>query len=95
MKTRSAAERRETDLGRVHAGAARVGLGGILVVLLGASWSCTPGTEPEEQAAIAAHVAWQEERLAELRAEDGWFAVGHGPAVARPNELGPMPPGAS
>lgn len=44
-----------------------------LAALLGLS--CAGDTEVDEQAATAAHVAWQTERLAELRAEDGWLAV--------------------
>lgn len=49
----------------------------VVSAALALSWSCVDGAEPEvgEAAATAEHLAWQEERLEELRAEDGWLAV--------------------
>lgn len=45
----------------------------VLMVVSSLGWGCT--NDPHEQADAEAHRMWQEERLAELRAEDGWLAV--------------------
>ena len=75
MRERSGSVLREPMSWRVAPSRASGRVAVVLMVLAGLSWSCTERSEPVDPVASESHRAWQQERIAELRAEDGWLAV--------------------